>query len=191
MIINFSNLGGQGGGTGDANVRKVTQEEYDALTTIDPKAIYVITDAEEIDLDAYALKDEVQPLLEELDENKVNKQNVTEHSVMPNYYSNDVRLPLWNKDGIIVGVDTNLKMGAPFSKFNGANFCFVTKDAASITFFAPTVVGTKGQVLVSNGSGAPVWETSIKSAQITQDAYDALVDAGTTDANTLYLIVEE
>ena len=57
-------------------------------------------------------------------------------------------------------------------------------------FFA-TEVGTEGQVLTSTGNGAPAWATLIKSVQITSADYDALVQAGTTDPNTLYLIVDE
>ena len=57
-------------------------------------------------------------------------------------------------------------------------------------FFA-TEVGTEGQVLTSTGNGAPAWATLIKAVQITSADYDALVQAGTTDPNTLYLIVDE
>ena len=34
------------------------------------------------------------------------------------------------------------------------------KGASTASFYAPTAVGTKGQVLKSNGSGAPVWSTA-------------------------------
>lgn len=35
-----------------------------------------------------------------------------------------------------------------------------SKYATTASFYAPTEAGTKGQILVSNGSGAPVWTTS-------------------------------
>ena len=58
--------------------------------------------------------------------------------------------------------------------------------------FVPQVGGTAGQVLTSGGDNAePVWATMIKALKITSAAYEALVQAGTTDPNTLYLIVDE
>ena len=57
--------------------------------------------------------------------------------------------------------------------------------------FVPTTGGDAGQTLVSTGNNsAPTWETRIKVVKITSDAYDALVQAGTTDANTLYALVD-
>lgn len=58
-------------------------------------------------------------------------------------------------------------------------------------FFAPETVGTQGQILKSVGDGAPQWATMITALKITSAAYEALVQAGTTDPNTLYLIVDE
>ena len=54
--------------------------------------------------------------------------------------------------------------------------------------FVPTQAGTAGQVLTSTGNAEPTWQTMIKAVKITSAAYDALVQAGTTDPNTLYLI---
>lgn len=50
------------GGTSSAGVVEVTQAEYDALVsggTVDPDALYIITDAEEINLSGYALSSAV------------------------------------------------------------------------------------------------------------------------------------
>lgn len=38
------------------------------------------------------------------------------------------------------------------------------KGGADASFYAPTAAGTKGQVLTSNGSGAPTWTTSLPVA---------------------------
>lgn len=55
--------------------------------------------------------------------------------------------------------------------------------------WVPTTGGEAGQTLVSaGGNSAPVWETRIKAQKITSADYEALVQAGTTDPNTLYLL---
>lgn len=48
---------------------------------------------------------------------------------------------------------------------NGATryFASTTKDAEGISLYAPTTVGESGQVLKSNGSGAPSWSALTKS----------------------------
>lgn len=53
--VTYTLSGGSGGGGGN-NVIELTQTEYDALTTVDPTAIYVITDAEEINANDYVTK---------------------------------------------------------------------------------------------------------------------------------------
>lgn len=51
------------GGGGNTNVVELTQAQYDALTTIDPDTIYVITDAQGGDLANYYTKTETNTLL--------------------------------------------------------------------------------------------------------------------------------
>lgn len=48
---------------------------------------------------------------------------------------------------------------------NGTNYAFWSHaSSAAFTIYAPTTAGTKGQVLTSNGSGAPVWSNSVGTA---------------------------
>lgn len=68
---------------------------------------------------------------------------------------------------------------------------FTNNNSTSQSFYAPTASGTAGQMLQSNGNAAPTWTTLIKSVKITTAEYEALVQAGTTDPNTLYLIDDE
>ena len=51
-----------GGGGGNANIIELTQAEYDALTAYTEDALYVITDAEEVDLNDYATSGDIQTL---------------------------------------------------------------------------------------------------------------------------------
>ena len=52
----------QGGSGGNANIIELTQAEYDALTAYTEDALYVITDAEEVDLNDYATSGDIQTL---------------------------------------------------------------------------------------------------------------------------------
>ena len=99
-------------------------------------------------------------------------------------------IPRWNRAGEIVGKES--EANSLSYRVNGNYFYVLSHSTASHpNIYAPTESGTTGQMLISQGNAAPVWSNWIKSVQITSDAYDALVDAGTTDPNTLYLIVDE
>lgn len=55
--------------------------------------------------------------------------------------------------------------------------------------FVPSVGGTQGQILQSNGSNSePSWINWIRVVKITSTDYEALVQAGTTDPSVLYAI---
>lgn len=103
--------------------------------------------------------------------------------------------PKWDKNGNIVGKDGDVNTTAVKINNTGYTntFTIVQKGANNVpgAWFFPTSGGQAGQVLVSNGNSEPVWSTMIKAVKITSAEYDALVQAGTTDANTLYLIADE
>lgn len=104
----------------------------------------------------------------------------------------DWGIPRWNSQGIIIG-----KTGRAYSKvsqINGANFYVYSDETNPFpNIYAPTAAGTAGQILVSAGSGAPVWtndnkvsSTSVSTiVKLTQAEYDAIT---TPDASTLYII---
>lgn len=114
------------------------------------------------------------------------------------YTSSDNGIPEWNEKGQIVKQNRSVGSKNIYINTNGTSYSNRTTVLTDGTgngpdrWFAPTQGGTEGQMLISAGeNGAPTWSNWIKSVQITSDAYDALVQAGTTDANTLYLIVDE
>ena len=76
---------------------------------------------------------------------------------------------------------------------NGGRSDFYTNGTGNgpSQIYVPTTGGTQGQILQSNGNAEPTWINWIKAVKITSDAYDALVQAGTTDPYTLYLIDDE
>lgn len=183
--INNESLLGQGnitisGGSGGAAAVELTQAQYDALSgNVSADTFYVISDATPIDMSDYATTGALGTLAQTVS-GKADKQSVTQNT-------NELKFPYWNSDGVITG---NYGNGFSRNNFqvNGANH-YTATDNGGFTIYAPTNAGSNGQILVSNGSGAPSWQTLIKSVQITSAAYDALVQAGTTDPNTLYLIV--
>ena len=122
-ITEGGNLVIQGGSGGNANIIELTQAEYDALTAYTEDALYVITDAEEVDLNDYATSGDIQTL-----------------------------------------------------------------SAATVTalgnIYAPTTAGNSGQVVVSNGNGAPSW-SSFKFWYGSQLDYDLIWPK---DSNTIYFV---
>lgn len=114
------------------------------------------------------------------------------------FTGNTAGVPKWNNDGVIVGKDYDISVKGVWFNTNStsssqkANFMMSSNaDKCPDRIYAPIAAGTQGQILTFAGNTtAPAWTDWIKSVSITQDAYDALVAAGTTDPNTLYLIVD-
>lgn len=58
--------------------------------------------------------------------------------------------------------DTHTSAYYRTTNVNGTNYAFWSHTtSAAFTIYAPTTVGTQGQVLTSNGSGAPIWSNSV------------------------------
>ncbi len=111
----------------------------------------------------------------------------------------DSGIPEWNNEGVIVGKRNNYITKSVQFNYGSNSY---TNNASIVAqsgennipsrMYVPTAGGTSGQVLISNGiDSAPTFQNWIKVVKITSDAYDALVQAGTTDPNTLYAIVDE
>ena len=178
ISFNIAGNGGGGGTGGTMNIVELTKAQYEALVDKDPDALYVITDADVIDLNDYALASALTALDTATTAslaNKADKANVTARTAP--------YLPAWNAQGVVTG-DTqyyNKTQG-----INGTNYNVVSSSNTNHpSIFAPTAAGTAGQPLLSNGSGAPVWG-GYKFAFITQTDYDALT---TPDATTIYFII--
>lgn len=167
-----------GGGGGNANIIELTQQEYDALTAYTEDALYVITDAEEVDLNDYATSGDIQTLSAATVTalgNKADKASTTATS--SGYW-----FPRWNSDGIITG-RTSVQT-ASFTVNGDSRSILNTSSSALPNVYAPTTAGTSGQIPVSNGSGAPSW-SSFKLWFGSQSDYDAIT---TKDSNTIYFV---
>lgn len=180
-ILGSGNITIQGGSGGTSNIIELTKAEYDALGTYEEDALYVITDANSVDLNDYALKEDVESAVTELTETvstKATKANTTARS---GYY-----WPYWNSDGIITGSTGPAYQSS--QNINGSSYIFYRNSSSTLpASYAPTTVGTKNQILLSNGSGAPVWST-VKFEFLSQSAYDAL---STKDSTTVYFIISD
>lgn len=166
--------------SGGGSVVELTQAEYDALDEagqIDYDTVYVISDAEEIDLNNFASKEQVDNI-----EAEVLKKATAVNTTATN------GIPKWNEQGIITGLQTNA--GSQNIYINDQSNTIIkgsTWTSGTARLYSPANAGNKGQVLMSNGSGAPVW-SEYKFEFVTQDAYDNLA---TKDSKTVYYIIEE
>ena len=178
-VLGSGNITIQGGGS---NVVELTRAQYEALDPPAQDTLYVITDADAVDMNDFAPASgltELSGTVETLSttvSGKADKQNVTARASNSNY------LPGWNSQGVITGST------AYYSKsqgINGSNYnVFSSSNTNHPSIYAPTSAGVAGQPLLSNGSGAPVWG-GYKFAFMTQTAYDALT---TKDSTTIYFI---
>jgi hypothetical protein len=168
----YSYVNGQwvetGVGSGGEQFVELTMDEYTGLTSYTENTTYIITDAPSIDLNTLATTGELAT--------KADKVTVTGNS-------SDLKFPKWNSQGIITGYtkqyyDRTLTLN---------NVGIAWAAGGNISFFAPTSGGTAGQVLQSNGSGAPVWST-FKMWFGTQTQYDAIT---TKDSSTIYFVKED
>ena len=111
----------------------------------------------------------------------------------------DTGVARWNQYGQVVKKETDIvEKQIYFNYTGGTNFAYALRALTAgnggnfpTRMWAPVEAGTTGQVLTSTGGNAPVWASMIKSVKISSTDYDALVQAGTTDPNTLYLIVDD
>lgn len=182
-ILGSGNITIQGGSGGGETVIELTQAEYDALTEYAENTTYIITDATPINMDDYATTGTVNTLSGQVATlsgdvaDKADKANVTANSAR--------QFPRWNAQGIVTGT-TGQTVYERFININGSSQSILRTTNSDISaIYAPTMVGTAGQPLLSDGSGAPSW-ASYKFQFITQTAYDAL---STKDSTTIYFIV--
>ena len=185
-ILGSGNITIQGGGGGGGEtVVELTKAQYEALDPPAADTTYIITDADTVDLNDYAMASGLTELsgtvqtLSTTVSNKADKQSVTARASNSNY------LPGWNSQGVITGGTAyyNKTQG-----INGTNYnVFSNSNTNHPAIFAPTSAGTAGQPLLSNGSGAPQW-ASVSFSFLSQSQYDALT---TKDQNCIYFIISD
>ena len=182
-ILGSGNITIQGGGGGGGEtVVELTKAQYEALDPPATDTTYIITDAETVDLNDYAMASgltELSGTVQTINSNYATKQSVTARASNSNY------LPGWNAQGVITGGTQyyNKAQG-----INGTNYnVFSNSNTNHPAIFAPTSAGTAGQPLLSNGSGAPTWG-QYSFQFLSQSAYDALT---TKSSTVIYFIVSD
>ena len=187
-LLGSGNIEIQGGSGGGSNIIELTQAEYDALTAYTEDAIYVITDAQEINIDNYVTTGALGSYYTSAETDTAISNAVSGKTDKVSIDSNDYKcmFPTWNNQGCITGIS-----GTAYLASQHINDSYITLysdlDFPLPTIYAPTSAGSAGQPLLSNGSGAPVWG-SYKFQFISQSQYDALA---TKDSTTIYFIVNE
>ena len=151
-LIGSGNIEIEGGTGGGASFTDITQAEYDALVStgsIDENTVYNITDATPIVIDDYVRKDELDVITSGL-ATTFNPYNTTTAS------TSGYKFPKWNARGQINGTVSTAYQAS--QNINGSSRTIYSTSSSSMpTIYAPTSAGQAGQVLLSNGSGAPIW----------------------------------
>lgn len=187
-LLGSGNIEIQGGSGGSANIIELTQTEYDALTAYTEGAMYVITDAQEINMDNYATTGALGSYYTSAETDTAISNAISGKTDKVSVDSNDYDciFPTWNNQGCINGIFATAYLSS--QNINGSYITVYSDSYNDLpTIYAPTSEGSAGQPLLSNGSGAPVWG-SYKFQFISQSQYDALA---TKDSTTIYFIVNE
>lgn len=187
-LLGSGNIEIQGGSGGSANIIELTQTEYDALTAYTEGAMYVITDAQEINMDNYATTGALGSYYTSAETDTAISNAISGKTDKVSVESNDYEciFPTWNNQGCINGTSATAYQAS--QSINGSYITVYSNSYHNLpTIYAPTSAGSAGQPLLSNGSGAPVW-ASYKFQFISQSQYDALA---TKDSTTIYFIVNE
>ncbi len=72
------------------------------------------------------------------------------NKVLKSYDGTDIYYPITKASNVVLDDNTTVQASMPTVTLNGTK-------TTTVGIYAPTNSGTKGQVLTSNGSGAPVW----------------------------------
>jgi len=126
------------------------------------------------------------------------------NSSYPNYGKFDLEHPLYYFNGSDLKVVTpTVQVQSDWNATSGMGVILNKPTIPSITlngtsttspsFYAPVGAGTAGQVLTSNGSGAPTWQTPQSSSGPWEDgsgSYSAQIPNGGADASGDYSVAE-
>ena len=176
-----------------AEIVEITQAEYDALSVEEKNngKIYSITDATIADINNYYTKTEVDSITDAVIADMNNYYTKTEadgrfnpkNTVTSN--SGSYRFPNWNANGQITGYSVEAYQASQIVNGSRRNL-YSTSSSTLPTIYAPTTAGTAGYYLVSNGSGAPVWQAlEVPRDYVISDA-DASAGTYSTDIANFY-----
>lgn len=173
----------EGGSASGSNIIELTQAEYDALTTKDPDTLYIISDADSINMDNYALQADLTALSGSVSTSlagKADAANVTANASL-------CLFPTWNAQGVITG--TYRQANDKIMKINGSSFRFYSSEGWNTPpIYAPTEAGDAGKPLIANGTNAAPVYAPYKFAFLTETEYDALT---TKETDTIYFVVPD
>lgn len=179
MIIDFNKYNGGGSGSG-VTPEQVQEQINSALTPYWDSAVtvdYVDGAVSGIDLSNYYTKVETDSAITAVENHLFDVEEVTSSALTElhdgllevsaatggkadaaNVSGNTSNryFPLWNEQGIITGT-TGLNVSAGVQTINGVSKLVYGGQSDLGAIYAPTDAGTAGKVLVSKGSGAPVW----------------------------------
>ena len=157
MIIDFY---GNGGGSGSGVTPEEVQAQIDsALTVYTPTSGFstingsAITDGSAIEIDAdltdYWTSAQTEEAISAATSGKADASSVTANT-------GRTLFPTWNSQGIITGAKA--EASDKTVKVNGSTFHFYSSEGFDLpSIYSPKSAGTAGDILVSKGSGAPVW----------------------------------
>ena len=152
---------------------EITQAEYDALSEEEKNngKIYSITDAVIADMNNYYTKTEA--------DGRFNPKNTVTSN------SGSYRFPNWNANGQITGYSVEAYQASQIVNGSRRNL-YSTSSSTLPTIYAPTTAGTAGYYLVSNGSGAPIWQAlEVPRDYVISDA-DAIAGTYSSDIASFY-----
>lgn len=72
------------------------------------------------------------------------------NKVLKSYDGTDIYYPITKASNVVLDDNTTVQASMPTVTLNGTK-------TTTVGIYAPIDSGTKGQVLTSNGNGAPVW----------------------------------
>lgn len=72
------------------------------------------------------------------------------NKVLKSYDGTNIYYPITKASNVVLDDETTVQASMPSVTLNG-------NKTTTVGIYAPTDAGTAGQVLTSNGSGAPVW----------------------------------
>lgn len=169
-ILGSGNIDIQGG----SNVISLTQAEYDALETIDPDAMYIISDAAEVDMSNYYTKAQTNTIVGGKQDTLVSGTNIK----------------TINNESILGSGNIDIQGGSNYTAGEGID---ITNDVISVTGKVDTTAITTSVTSASTDSQVPSAKAvndklgGLSLVKLTQAEYDALE---TKDPNTLYIIVK-
>ena len=73
-----------------------------------------------------------------------------DNKVLKSYDGTDIYYPITKASNVVLDDNTTVQASMPTVTLNGTK-------TTTVGIYAPVDSGAKGQVLTSNGSGAPVW----------------------------------